>query len=54
MNKAKLLFVILIFISLIGCSPAVLIHSNIVESEISIDGNPDDWNGKLKIKWRMT
>ena len=48
MNLARLFFLPLILISLVGCSSSQLMVSSAKESKIVIDGNQDDWSGKLK------
>ncbi len=48
MNKMKFFIVGLLFLSLIGCSSSEMMLSNSVESKIIVDGNQDDWKGRLK------
>lgn len=48
MNKKMILIISLSLISLIGCSSSELMLSRATDSKIKIDGNQDDWNGKLK------
>lgn len=48
MNKMKFLVVGLSLLSLIGCSSTEMMLSNSTESKITVDGNQNDWNGKLK------
>lgn len=46
MKKPLVLFLIII-VSLIGCSSSEVLLSGAVESQINVDGNHEDWNGKL-------
>ncbi len=48
MKKKINLIVGLSLISLIGCSSSEVILSSAPESKIVVDGNHEDWNGKLK------
>lgn len=48
MNKKMIFIISLSLISLIGCSSSELMLSRATDSKIKIDGNQDDWNGKLK------
>ena len=48
MNKKIILIIGLSLISFIGCSSSEMMISNSVEKEIVVDGNQEDWNGKLK------
>jgi len=48
MNKKIFLIVGLSLISFIGCSSSEVMLSSATESKIVVDGNHEDWNGKLK------
>ncbi|MCK5455706.1 MAG: hypothetical protein KAI45_01190 [Melioribacteraceae bacterium] len=48
MNKKIILIVGLSLINFIGCSSSEVMLSSAAESKIVVDGNHEDWNGKLK------
>jgi len=48
MNKRIVFIVGLSLISFIGCSSSELMLSSTTDSKIAVDGNHEDWNGKLK------
>jgi len=41
-------FAILFVFGFFGCSSTEIIQSNLLQNHIAVDGNQDDWNGKLK------
>jgi len=41
-------FAILFVFGFFGCSSTEIIQSNLLQNRIVVDGNQDDWNGKLK------
>ncbi len=48
MSIAKLFFLLLVLILFFGCSSSELMLSGMKESKIIVDGNQNDWSGKLK------
>ena len=48
MNKKIILLVSLLLFDFIGCSSSELMLSSATSSKIVIDGNHEDWSGKLK------
>ncbi len=44
----KIFIASILFISFVGCSSSVLMLSNAASSKIIVDGNQEDWDGKLK------
>ncbi|MCF6270776.1 MAG: hypothetical protein L3J41_13760 [Melioribacteraceae bacterium] len=48
MKNAKWFLIVVTLISVIGCSSSQLMVSSAVESKIVVDGNQEDWVGKLK------
>ncbi len=47
--KTKIIgFAILFVFGFFGCSSTEIIQSNLLQNSIVVDGNQDDWNGKLK------
>ena len=48
MDKKIILVVALSLISFIGCSSSEVMLSSAAESKIVVDGNHEEWNGKLK------
>lgn len=48
MNIRTIFIISLLFITIIGCGSSEMMISNSIENKIIVDGNQEDWNGKLK------